>query len=1662
MSYDSSENKFNFDDQEEYLRRERERLRREKEAQEYAEQHQNNHIGQGNTFIPHPFKYNYSADNNTLHEQLQRQQDNINQAKSTYQQQNNTFSTTTTTSSTSSTSNNSSTTGTGGNSASSGGAGNAGQYNTNFASSPSSPPTPPNNNDDSFNPPNPPNPPQTPNSNPPSSTDPNGTQNYGYNVANPLDGQTAYTIARTAYNLESNVKDKGLLPALFTAGGEAMVNLTVNTVWKNQDNYIYTLNRQAATIINHTGAMSQRFARDKEADTYKCAVKSINNDTELQALCGMSTECQDAAIELLNKGFASLDKNKPLPPALQNIRPTAAQEKELRETGKFTIEFKGQTYTLTFHNSQDGANIANNMKTLQMAKDERNNIKHTLGRNNNGLISRNKQADQMGELRQSALHNLKKDEKLAQLKSLNRADVKDYTKILNKQRSDILLDASLSIKQKQDAINAIDESKRKLDKVTTELGYADQENNHKRNANDRYSAKNSFVTKVLGGKDGADAYKGYQVSKRITKTANVTIKTAYRAARGLAFGSVHLVTKAVNLKGFNFSKLNDINLKFQPGKILFGKPIVNKSATIHVFNFKDKTINNKITNTKFGNTVNSFNNKILKRQEYNKEIRQLKAANRKGDARQLKRRHREDNRNKRIERLETRRKMDPNGKAAKKLNKLERRQKKRLARNERKNTAYMWMVAKLTKIRRSKFGRVLGKIGHGFRVAGRVVATPFKIIAAPFKGLYSLRNELNKLLAKLKHNILKYVIIPGAGGLLAIILVATAIIVLVDFITHFASDVADGYDLLYQSLENINYTQLIINDTSTNLAKTYVDVAKKDAYNYYLTSDTGQQQSIWYNADGTVKKSYDWYMEPGLGEIANIYAADMLSTDGSGYLKLDNINANLPQIISMMHMRYNDELDFDSYFTAEAYVYYMWVKNHNVGIPNGLTYDAIIKDPCVILYAEGKTIREDNWDGDTHTLTRPKELCTNVYIHGYTKELNKSINEMRIKTLNTLYGNRGVITTMRKVAQSFMSITGLGDPIDLIDKQNKDEENLLNLQGIFKFDTSTNDNLIAARKAMDCDDFVAVKAGNRLVYEKNGKYYLASNDTETSLNSADNICLKEEHKHTITLLDGTILELKDDELPPINSSIPVNGLGCFTMKLTCDKEEHIHTDAGETLELDCTHTHTDECGAWWCNGCNKVVEQNHVCNGKKEGSYQVYWDDGAKCTHSHSNDEYHWKDKDGNICTKEEHTHNININNDTYIIGNNGTCGNCYTLTLSCDKEAHVHEEWKSDANPGCYYTRYICKGHCGGHITPIINLNMNMTLQELAQEDYFKTTHFLGVEDFKYKDNAGNNYMVSSLMGGTTTLQDWNDYWETMASYWFSPFPSSPLSLISNLAHHYVQGVATYYHYIAEGIRWVSNTLFGGSSDEKDVTNQMLSDDREDVYDWNGWFEIDESNNQFKTYTNSQGVQKFVLSNDAKSEYEDYYYGLVGETYLTFYPDYSSQEMLDEWYDWEVTFPVLGASPLTEDDINEYIESLHLDDVTNNKIRSYLSAVGNYWHSEYDNTNTNGDVQRGRVSFGTWLNSCINKAEGTSYHRTTEEWLKAITSETLNQNNANIGNIFYYDNDNDNTVGFYICIGKYNLIGTDYYKFVSLTEDNDCQINTITGNINKFLKVNK
>ena len=289
-------------------------------------------------------------------------------------------------------------------------------------------------------------------------------------------------------------------------------------------------------------------------------------------------------------------------------------------------------------------------------------------------------------------------------------------------------------------------------------------------------------------------------------------------------------------------------------------------------------------------------------------------------------------------------------------------------------------------------------------------------------------------------------------------------------------------------------------------------------------------------------------------------------------------------------------------------------------------------------------------------------------------------------------------------------------------------------------------------------------------------------------------------------------------------------------------------------ELNCNHEHTDECkkAIYTCGG----ITAKHKKHTEKCISYTY-----DNCTHQHE------------------------------------------SLTWGVDENGEI------SVNCGCYDPIYVCKGHCGGHITPVIDVTIDYDWKNLCALDAYKTTYFLTKAEIMEADAEAN---VSIKIGEATsdleayfggifdtmnTIPEWQDFWNRKCSAWFSPCPRSLLqvyaSAIDTRIKLYVKA-EDWLHKKIQGLMGTSDT-----TDEDTLEKEMkeASESAEDVYGWNGWY-LDDGE------TLDDG-QLDVLTG---------FYGVPTDFYSM------GREM---WENFEVVFPIGTGYPLTVTQKDEIIKQV-------------------------------------------------------------------------------------------------------------------------------------------
>lgn len=350
------------------------------------------------------------------------------------------------------------------------------------------------------------------------------------------------------------------------------------------------------------------------------------------------------------------------------------------------------------------------------------------------------------------------------------------------------------------------------------------------------------------------------------------------------------------------------------------------------------------------------------------------------------------------------------------------------------------------------------------------------------------------------------------------------------------------------------------------------------------------------------------------------------------------------------------------------------------------------------------------------------------------------------------------------------------------------------------------------------------------------------------------------------------------------------------------------------------------------------IDTSSLMNRKAEGIWvnEVPSDNGGSCNNYTAypagySDDFLYTTEEGGSCPGYEHVH---------------TRENCYRFVetggyyedgvsprgyyqLTCPFEEHVHSSWTSESNPGCYDTVYICNGHCGGHICPTVDVEIDMDWKDIIQYDSFKTPYFIAETSF------------SSILdwGKCRTVEAWAEKWMDRASEWFSPFPDSPITAITWCGRN-----LTYKG--AQAIDWIT-----GSRDNPE---------EEDIYGFEGW------------WTDSGTIDEGLLAD------LECFYG----TYETDFED-----GVDAWKDFEVVFPAGSGQALTELQIEAVLDQVRqvnpgISERRLAVIEEALRGVGQYYYSLTGSAHMNAiNNTSGAGECSGFVSGVLNRALGTNYN---------------------------------------------------------------------------------
>lgn len=689
----------------------------------------------------------------------------------------------------------------------------------------------------------------------------------------------------------------------------------------------------------------------------------------------------------------------------------------------------------------------------------------------------------------------------------------------------------------------------------------------------------------------------------------------------------------------------------------------------------------------------------------------------------------------------------------------------------------------------------LSRIKNKVTGAGKKV---FKTIISPFKAIADLKKKIMSWL--MEHVFSKLIWLFGWIALILLLIIFIVVIVIpvistfLIVILFFISDILNGTDLAgSMTTPDYQYVQYIIDNTITSLGSPLMDVLENDVKRHVMAVmandgvDPDAEGIYGDSADADIGEmenpNYDWYRKINGGEIGSIHASETGE-------ELPGIMANLEPIVSMMHFRMYEELTMIDWPQCEAYVFYLFVKSHNLDPDE--PYDLRVEDDCATdaIYDHAITLSNRaagfwEWDADSHTLDRfkngNKEQCENVYLHGYSVEYAKAIFKAYCDSTDFLTDPSGTLQYWLEQLS-----------IDV-----EPSEDALHAQGVFK------DEVPYDSKG-ECDSYVCVKFGNN------------ANELEGCYES-----------YTVNWEEG-------------GDSYDLN------QESGCPGYEHQHGD-------DCYET-----------------DSFFVADGD---DYDL--DDGW----SETGTEYGQTDDDGNV-GKVVHV-----------------------KKMKCKLLTHVHTPWSSETSPGCWSTAYICRGHCGGHITPIINIAVDYDFSTLETLDSFRVTRPLAASEVQ---NVVDDFVSSKL----PTLQEWKAYWELKIFSWFLPWPSTPLAFYELCAKFFALAAATVIDAITGAIggfiSWIS-----GTPTSSDLQGNE-AEEGEEIYDFDGWYE--DGRPDVSTDLTAVEIAEYWKPYE---RYTDDLKSLYGEMDTMYEEGYSN------WEDFEIIFPMAMFKQASTEDITKVLTNM-------------------------------------------------------------------------------------------------------------------------------------------
>ena len=714
-------------------------------------------------------------------------------------------------------------------------------------------------------------------------------------------------------------------------------------------------------------------------------------------------------------------------------------------------------------------------------------------------------------------------------------------------------------------------------------------------------------------------------------------------------------------------------------------------------------------------------------------------------------------------------------------------------------------------------------------------------------------------------------------------------------ISKFGSDVVSILDgswtfigKRYQALSEFNYAQMIADDVCEVLGETFVESAKNDAQFHFVSGDYKIPSP---QKDDSGHRLYNWYADISEGGIGYVWMREQcdkntktdgtITTDFSGeklftetgylhretnepYYYLANKdarmsitpNANIVPIMSMAHDRYDDSWSFDNFKAIEAYVYYMYALSHNSA------------------HYESTNVN------DTYSYT---------FEDAHSKDELFDLTQWSWKDTTGQGWQKSTSTLIRPLPFSLVSGASSTDIRN----------------GTYQFSDCSNIYIHGYKK----DDFFGASDNTKAMIDKAksvGKKVLSFLDGFAGTDLASFV--QQAGVYRVHMYEdassGKIiyknLTTGEDGIEDLNKIIydVVNGYTQYCDNAGFDSWTKTGTICGK--DSDPRHTHTASC---WNTQCGKAY---HIHTASCFKRTCVERDDSCHCGGRHNS-------RNKSECTNWSGGHSHGTDPDFSSITHNlpfSENGCSFERKDSCPGY-HIHNDY-------CYDLVVFCKGHCGGHIKPTINLAVTYTFEGLAYQDAVtidkdqSKARFICTEDFK-KDNFKTQ----------KTVANWSKKVTNQVNKFFDPFPNGPLSALCWAGESLDTAILHIYE-------WWFNLWHDGDENlsSYDVTSDSSKTSRapgQDDQGFTGWF-VQEPGD----------APKLDL-------------GRIGELYdLYGTPEDFYKQGIDIWKDFDVDFQIGFGETLTPTEIQDIINAIReaypsLSSARESVIRDALEHVGMY-----------------------------------------------------------------------------------------------------------------------